>query len=349
MSRINVRFVLCLTLICWTAAAVVPASAQHFQQIPGSLTQIAAGQSEVWGLNGSQIYRFTSGTNFYGFAQISGSLTRIAVGGGSAMQPDQVWGISNGYVYQYDFSTNAWNYMGGGIQCKFCLFLNFSQIAVGEGDEDSCHPYEVWGLANLLGGANNVFRYNYCTNSFNQVANPVGNECGGCALASVHVGKNDIWGVDVIGNIWHYELNPINQGYGSQNWALVDGGCYPMQIAVGVNDVWAFSTSSTPPCNGTVYRLDPDGYGPDNTQVGQFASLETQQVAGVTQMAAGGDGVWTILGGSNNVCRFDFRMFGFQCITFVENGPAMTQLAVGSGAGVWLLDSSNQVFTWERP
>jgi len=41
-------------LICSTAA-VVPASAQHFQPMKGALTQIAAGRNKVWGLDGGKI------------------------------------------------------------------------------------------------------------------------------------------------------------------------------------------------------------------------------------------------------------------------------------------------------
>ena len=33
---------------------------------------------------------------------------------------------------------------------------------IGVGYQDSCHPYEIWGL----NSAGNVFRYNYCTNFF---------------------------------------------------------------------------------------------------------------------------------------------------------------------------------------
>src|SRR4029077_1724463 len=80
--------------LCW-AATVVPASAQHFKQIPGSLAQVAAGRSEVWGLDPSnQVYRFNSATTT--FARIPGTLklTQIAVGGGTVLQTDQVWGIN---------------------------------------------------------------------------------------------------------------------------------------------------------------------------------------------------------------------------------------------------------------
>jgi hypothetical protein len=68
MFRTNVRFVVCLMLICLTGA-VVPASARHFKQITGTpLSQIAAGRKEVWGLYNSRIYRFNPDTET--FAQI---------------------------------------------------------------------------------------------------------------------------------------------------------------------------------------------------------------------------------------------------------------------------------------
>jgi Tectonin domain len=88
----NIRLMTSLMLCGW-AATTVPARAQHFEQIPGSLTQIAAGRAEVWGLNGSAVFRFDASSKK--FNQISGSLVQIAVGGGSLLQRDQVWGVHN--------------------------------------------------------------------------------------------------------------------------------------------------------------------------------------------------------------------------------------------------------------
>jgi hypothetical protein len=39
-----------LSVVCW-AALVASASAQHFKQISGALTQISTGGASVWGLN----------------------------------------------------------------------------------------------------------------------------------------------------------------------------------------------------------------------------------------------------------------------------------------------------------
>ena len=88
----NRRALLAISIL-W-CAAILPASAQHFKQIPGSLAQIAAGRSEVWGLDPSSgVHRFNSGTKT--FAKVGTiKLSHIAVGGGTALQTDQVWGVA---------------------------------------------------------------------------------------------------------------------------------------------------------------------------------------------------------------------------------------------------------------
>src|SRR5262245_47466052 len=80
-------------LVC-LAIHVVPASAQFFERIPGSLVQVAAGTYEVWGINAAQqIYRFNRNTQL--FEQIPGGLVQISVGGGQFGGPgDSVWGIN---------------------------------------------------------------------------------------------------------------------------------------------------------------------------------------------------------------------------------------------------------------
>ena len=81
MSRTKLSLIICLTLICWTAA-VVPPAAQRFMQLQGSLSYVAAGHNEVWGLQfpGGLIYRLNPTGTFY---QVPGSLSQIAVGGGA--------------------------------------------------------------------------------------------------------------------------------------------------------------------------------------------------------------------------------------------------------------------------
>jgi hypothetical protein len=343
MSRTNIRFVLFLMLICWLAAAV-PASAQHFREIPNRpLSQIAAGRTEVWGLDDSQIYRFNPSTKDFG--QISGSLTQIAVGGGTLLQPDEVWGINGGIVYRFNSSTDAFSRVAGGKQCKICVLVDFTQIAVGKGEYDNCHPYEVWGLAYILGTLY-PYRYNYCTDSFDQIALPQFDQqiaCGayGCLLTNIWVGASDIWVLDDFYELWHYQYTPVNQPGVTQNWLLVTFGQL-MQLTVGVNDVWGIDVG----VGGNPYRLE-SGNNVGNG-VGQF--IEEAPVAAaatqMTQIAAGGDGVWAIKE-NGQVLRFDPVYLQFRQIPTFDALAA--QIAVGSGAGVWLIDTRNRVYTFVRP
>jgi len=156
---------------CW-AATVVPASAQHLKQIPGSLAQVAAGRSEVWGLDAAnQVYRFNSGTTT--FAKIGTiRLTHVAVGGGTVLQADQVWGVTaSGKVYRFSYKTNTFAQVPGTL----------AQIVVSEGYQDTCHPYEVWGLDT----AQLIYRYDYCTSQFVTIPG---------FLTHIAVGGGDIWG-----------------------------------------------------------------------------------------------------------------------------------------------------------
>jgi len=306
MSRINARFALRLTLICWTAAAVVPASAQYFQQIPGTLQHIAAGRTEVWGLNyevpvpgGASIYRYNPSSQ--SFVLIAGGLGQIAVGGGTPLQPDQVWGVNEwGDIYQYNFSSNVFVQMPGVAE----------QIAVGVGGSDVCHPFEVWAISTNQ----YIYRWNYevvpaCGPAgWVQIANPY-------PFSQIVTGDSDIWALDIIDRIWHYNL--VTQG-----WTQIGGGCNNTltEIAVGVNDVWGAG------CNGTIYRSNP-------FQGGDFVA-----VAAGTWIAAGGNGVWGIDAGD--------------VVHFTSGPPAyflglqpMT-MAVGTGGGTWLINGSDQVYVF---
>ncbi len=315
MSRTNVRFALCLLVTCW-AAAVPPASAQRFQQMEGTLTQVAVGRNEVWGLNGSEVYRF----NGKKFAKIKGSLTQISVGGGTLLQLDEVWGInSDGYAYRYDFSTKALDFVAGGKGCPTCAVVAYSQIAVGPGYEDSCHPYEIWGITNF-----GTVRYNYCTSQFESITSP-----SGVSLVQIATGGGDIWATDSQENFWEY--------LGAAGWGNGGGLHIPIpQIAVGVNDVWVIFA------NGWIWNFAVDDFG---SSVVLF-----QPTWSPTQIATGGDGVWVLYNTSDAsglIARYDFQQAGFSS-PFSLTSPAV-QIAVGSGAGVWVVDSSGQVYAFVRP
>jgi hypothetical protein len=338
MSCAKVDFALCLLVIC--SAALVPASAQHFQQMSGSLSQIAAGRNEVWGLDGSQPYRFNStNKDFVKISdKVSGPLAQIAVGGGSLLELDQVWAINtSGLVYQYDFTTKAFVYVTGGVECKLCLFDSFSQLVVGMGDEDgadgasdACHPYEVWALQSNLAYQGLPYRYNYCEGEFDEIGLPSGSTTPFTRLAT---GGSDTWALDANANIWHFSRY-------FQSWTQITSGGYYgtlQQIVVGVNDVWGLDG------NGTVYRYDPN-----------YVTFATVPQVGsyLTQIAAGGDGVWALATSgtfSGIPAVYDPNYNYFPLIDTFTDPPPATQIAVGSGAGVWAVNSSNQVYAFVRP
>jgi hypothetical protein len=196
---------LAASISCW-AAVIVPASAQEFESFSGTLTQVAAGRAEVWGVNASQqVFRFNA-TNSQ-FAQVAGKLAQVAVGGGSLLQTDAVWGINAGSeVFQFNFTTKKLVQVQGEL----------TQIAVGIGNTDNCHPYEVWGI-NV---DQQIFRYNYCTLVWD-------NSPG--YLTRISTGGGDVWGINANGLVFQYNFS-------SQTWVQIAGTL--QQIAVGVNDVW---------------------------------------------------------------------------------------------------------------
>ncbi|MGA2188223.1 MAG: tectonin domain-containing protein [Steroidobacteraceae bacterium] len=224
MSRRNVWSVL-LILIGWASLAV-PASAQHFQQVNGTLTSVSAGRNEVFGFDThARVWRLNPKTN--SFDKIKNVLLDdIAVGGGTVYQLDEVWGIDASLnVYRFNYTTKAFDQIPGAA---------LSQITVGLGNEDQCHPYEVWGVSAIQ----EVFRYDYCSNQFNQSP--------GSFLTQIATGGGDVWGI-ITGQIYHYS-------FGQEKFVQIPGTL--TQIAVGVNDVWGVNGSNN---DYNVYRYDPAG------------------------------------------------------------------------------------------
>jgi len=224
-----------LVLICW-ASLVVPASAQHFQQVKGTLASVSAGRNEVFGLDGQNaVWRFNAKTS--AFAKIKKvSLFDIAVGGGTLAQLDEVWGLdASGGIHRFNYTTNTFDPVDGTL----------TQIAVGAGNQDDCHPYEVWGV----NSGDSIFRYNYCTNLFVAITG---------SLTQVATGGGDVWGINGSGAIFHFS-------FGKQLFEAVPGGM--IQVAVGVNDVWAIQENDP-----AVFRYDPatgnfNGVQPNISQV----------------------------------------------------------------------------------
>src|SRR5271168_5223966 len=294
MSRKNIYWSVLLVLVC-CAGLVVPASAQQFLQVKGTLTSVSAGRNEIFGVDSKAVvWRYHATPRSFGKVA-KASLVNVVVGGGTVSQLDEVWGLgANGDVYRFNYSTKAFDPIGNSL----------AQIVVGVGYQDSCHPYEVWGL----NSAGNVFRYNYCTNFFDAGFNVL--------LTQVATGAGDVWGVSSASQIFHYS-------FASQSFAQVSGTL--AQISVGVNDVWGVDSSSN------VFRYDP-------------ATQKFSKVSGNTaQVSAGGDGVW-LADPSNDILRFDSSS-----AKFVQLPGSLKSIAVGSGAGVFGINNSDQVFMFVRP
>jgi hypothetical protein len=243
MSRKLVYSTVLPVLVCW-ASLVVPATAQHFKQVKGSLTSVSAGRNEVFGVDAEdQAWRYSA--SLKSFSKIANvSLTHVAVGGGTLSQKDEVWGFNANFVYRFNYSKKEF------VQIPGIL----TQITVGVGNQDDCHPYEVWGV----NSGDEIWRFNYCENEFVQVPG---------SLTQVATGGGDVWGINSAGQIFHFNFN-------ADTWGQVPG--FLNQIAVGVNDMWGINGA------GALYRYDP--------KTGAFNLV----AATVSEVSAGGDGVWVI-------------------------------------------------------
>ncbi|MGA7685582.1 MAG: tectonin domain-containing protein [Terriglobales bacterium] len=218
MSRKTACFVL-LVLTCW-AMLVVPASAQHFQQVKGTLASVSAGRNEVFGVDThSVVWRLNPKTS--AFVKVKkASLVEIAVGGGTLSQLDEVWGLNaKTEIFRFDYTSKTFVQITGEL----------TQITVGPGSQDDCHQYEVWGV----NPDDEIFRYNYCTNAFDQVSG---------SLAHVATSDGDVWGISSSGTISHFNFA---KGF----FVGVSGNL--AQIAVGVNDFWGVNSLNQ------VFRYDP--------------------------------------------------------------------------------------------
>jgi hypothetical protein len=310
-----------LLVLIGGASFTLPASAQHFQQVKGSLVSVAAGRNEVFGLSsGGAIWRYNASTQAFG--RIKGSLQQIAVGGGTLSQLDEVWGISGGEVYRFNFTTEVFDKVSAPA---------FSQIMVGEGaaqnvfsgslNPDKCYPYEVWGFGPHSGpdGSGLFARYNFCDNSFDDFS-------FSGRIVQGATGGGDVWGLEKANNPDDFDPFHFLDSQGDLNFLFSSGR--PMdQITVGVNDVWGIDSSSE------VFRYDPNTNG--------FVQLSDTPL--LRQIAAGGDGVWGV-DRIGQIWRFDPSS-----ASFVQVDGVLKSIAVGYGAGVWGVDSSGEVFTFVRP
>jgi hypothetical protein len=163
-----------------------------------------------------------------------------------------------------------------------------------------------------LNTGSEIFRYSFCTNSFDQ-------EPG--FLCDIHVGGGDIWGAQCGPNTYRFNFStgvfdPINSPFVA----------FPA-LTVGPNgEVWVTDTGTS----GELYRYDPF--------FGGFRHI----VCCASQIQAGGNGVWARSG--NNVYRLEPNT-----MSFVQVPGSLVSVSVGSGGGVWGINSSGQVFAFSTP
>ena len=261
------------------------------------------------------------------------SVSQVAAGGVS------VWALANGSPYLFN---------GKSFVAEHGPAL--TQIAVGGGN--AAQPDAVWGINSQgsiyrasksgstwtfsqvpgalddiqvgpgyrdschpyevwgLNTGSQIYRYNYCTSQLEQQSG---------FLCDIRVGGGDIWGAECGPNVFRFNFttNVFDQIFDQFS-------AFP-QLTVGSNgDVWATDTSDS-----IVYKYNDDAKA--------FVSFGCC----VTQIQAG-NGVW-ILDGSN-IYRWEPSASKFGQI-----GGSFASISVGSGGGVWAINSSHQVFAFSTP
>jgi hypothetical protein len=155
-----------------------------------------------------------------------------------------------------------------------------------------------------------IYRYNYCSSQFDQ-------EPG--ALCDIHVGGGDIWGVDCGRDAFRFNFTT---GFFDQ---IPTQFSAIAQLAISSSgDVWAQDTSDS-----IVYKYNDDA--------NAFVSFGCC----VTDVQAG-DGVWVLDG--SNIYRWEPS-----ALKFGQVGGSFISVSVGSGGGVWGINSSHQVFAFSTP
>ena len=162
-----------------------------------------------------------------------------------------------------------------------------------------------------LNTGSQIYRYNYCTSQFDQLSG---------FLCDIHVGGGDIWGAECGPNVYRFNFST-----GVFDQVFDQFSAFP-QLTVGSNgDVWATDTSDS-----IVYKYDDAFQG--------FVSFGCC----VTQIQAG-NGVWALDG--SNIYRWEPSALKFGQVF----GASLVSVSVGSGGGVWGINSSHQVFAFSTP
>jgi hypothetical protein len=242
------------------AACAQFALAQQFRSVAvqgsAALNQVSSGGNSVWALDTAGNPYILENGAFVEAEHIA--FVQIAVGGGNSFEGDEVWALdSSNRIYLGELSGSTWTFN----QTSGLL----SQIAVGPGYIDDCHPYEVWGI----NSASDIFRYDFCTDEFVEISG---------ALTQISVGGGEVWGVNTSDKAFKLDFATLT-------FNAVPGKY--TQVSVGPNGVWAVNAAKD------VYQLNPA------TQ--KFAIMKNQSL---THVSAGGNGVWG-LNSAGQIFRLD--------------------------------------------
>jgi virginiamycin B lyase len=195
-------------------------STQSWQNVPGALTQIAAGggqnaaggSSNTWGLNAAgQIWQWGKPfTTPRDWNYISGELVQVAAGADGS-----VWGINAGsQTYTYDSSAQSWTNIPGEL----------AQLSVGADGS-------VWGI----NASQQIYRFDPTSQFWVNVP-------GSLVQISVGSAKN-VWGVNAQGEIYTYDpakgwvkipgtLQQVKAAFDGSVWGVnPDGGLYQWNAA----------------------------------------------------------------------------------------------------------------------
>ena len=218
-NQIAKSLVKMLALVLGIACAQAPAQTFKRAKVQGgaALVQVSSGGVSVWALASNGKPYVFNGNSFV--LANSVSLSQIAVGGGNAAQADAVWALnSSGSIFRALKSGGSWVFS----QVSGSLDV----IGVGPGYQDSCHPYEVWGL----NSGSQIFRYNFCGNNFDQVPG---------LLCEINVGGGDVWGAQCNPDVFRFNFS-------TNAFVRIPGPFHSIPLlTVGPNGVWAIDTGST--------------------------------------------------------------------------------------------------------
>jgi hypothetical protein len=256
------------------------------------------------------------------------ALVQIAAGGAS------VWArASNGNPYI--FKTN-----------KFMLAnsISLTQIAVGGGN--ALQADTVWGLDS----SGNIYQAAKSGTSwvFSQVPGVLDFIAVGPGYADCH--PYEVWGL--------YATSIYRYDFCLQNWAFVPGSL--ATLAVG-GEIWGINGNGKPfrfnfdtllfdqSFSGTLEQIavGPNGvWALDSNYVEEFDYVHQSFYSTSTdaiQIQAGGNGIWGI-----DIYQQIFRLEASTARRSLFPGT-LVSISVGSGGGVWGLDSSGKAYGFTTP